>query len=179
MPTSGSMAPAAGAARGSDVTKNLRRFLVGHRDSFAARGLLPASGALRPLSRGMSLWADFPSLAPIDDGPHRRIAGEPFGVVDVLGASKTAVDRQHPVSTCRVFRPRRLFCFHQFGDVERSLMRPGNVHSAEDWRTVLAPVVARYRNRGRRRTFRADAAFAMSEIYFSGLLGAEFSNDGC
>ena len=47
--------------------------------------------------------------------------------------------------------------------------------------TVLSGVGTpdRYRNRGRRRTFRADAAFAMPEIYFSGLLGAEFSNDGC
>jgi hypothetical protein len=64
---------------------------------------------------------------------------------------------------CTCYHP--LFCFNQFGDLERSLLRRGNVHSAEDWRTVLAPVVARYRERRLRRYFRADAAFATPEIY--------------
>ncbi len=54
-------------------------------------------------------------------------------------------------------------------------MRPGNVHSAEDWRIVLEPVVGRYRKRELRRYFRADAAFAKPEIYdfpeFGGYLG--------
>jgi len=44
-------------------------------------------------------------------------------------------------------------------------LRPGNVHSADDWRIVLEPVVARYRERKLRRYFRADAAFAKPEIY--------------
>jgi hypothetical protein len=57
---------------------------------------------------------------------------------------------------CTCYHP--LFCFNQFGDPERSLLRRGNVHSAEDWKTVLAPVVARYRERRLRRYFRADAA---------------------
>ena len=64
---------------------------------------------------------------------------------------------------CTCYHP--LFCFNQFGDVEQSLLRDGNVHSAKDWRAVLAPVVARYRNRPFRRYFRADAAFANPEIY--------------
>ena len=64
---------------------------------------------------------------------------------------------------CTCYHP--LFCFNQFGDQERSLLRPGNVHSAEDWRIVLEPVVARYRKRKLRRYFRADAAFAKPEIY--------------
>jgi len=38
-----------------------------------------------------------------------------------------------------------LFCFNQFGDVEEVMLRQGNVHSANDWRSVLEPVVARYR----------------------------------
>lgn len=58
-----------------------------------------------------------------------------------------------------------LFCFNLFGDLERSLLRPGNVHSTEDWRLVFEPVVARYRDRKLRRYFRADAAFATPEIY--------------
>ena len=64
---------------------------------------------------------------------------------------------------CTGYHP--LFCFNQFGDLERCLLRPGNVHSAEDWRGVLEPDVARYRNRKLRRHFRADAAFAKPEIY--------------
>jgi hypothetical protein len=64
---------------------------------------------------------------------------------------------------CTCYHP--LFCFNQFGDLERSLLRPGNVHSAEDWRLVLEPVVERYRIRDLHRYFRADAAFAKPEIY--------------
>src|SRR5512134_1872777 len=64
---------------------------------------------------------------------------------------------------CTCYHP--LFCFNQFGDLERSLLRRGNAHSAEDWRTVLAPVVGRYRERRLRRYFRADDAFATTEIY--------------
>lgn len=64
---------------------------------------------------------------------------------------------------CTSYHP--LFCFNQFGDLERGLLRRGNAHSAQDWKTVLAPVVARYRQRRLRRYFRADAAFAMPEIY--------------
>jgi len=43
---------------------------------------------------------------------------------------------------CTCYHP--LFVFNQFGDLERCRLRPGNVHSAEDWRLVLEPVIARY-----------------------------------
>src|SRR6266478_881622 len=58
-----------------------------------------------------------------------------------------------------------LFVFNQLGDAERCALRPGNVHSAADWREVLEPVVARYRGTVKRRYFRGDAAFANPEIY--------------
>ena len=45
------------------------------------------------------------------------------------------------------------------------MLRPGNVHSAEGWRAVLEPVIARYRERGLRLYFRGDAAFAKPELY--------------
>ena len=64
---------------------------------------------------------------------------------------------------CMCYHP--LFVFNQFGDLERCKLRSGNVHSAEGWRDVLEPVVARYRHRALRRYFRADAAFAMPEVY--------------
>jgi hypothetical protein len=64
---------------------------------------------------------------------------------------------------CTCYHP--LFLFNQFGDLERCNLRPGNVHSAHDWRDVLEPVVARYRDRKLRRYFRGDAAFAAPDIY--------------
>src|SRR6202030_3047992 len=67
----------------------------------------------------------------------------------------------HFVCTC--YHP--LFVFHQFCDVERCALRPGNVHSADGWRAVLEPVIARYRGIVKRLYFRGDAAFANPEIY--------------
>ena len=64
---------------------------------------------------------------------------------------------------CTCYHP--LFVFNQFGDLERCALRPGNVHSAEGWREVLEPVVARYRDAVKRCYFRADAAFAAPEVY--------------
>jgi hypothetical protein len=64
---------------------------------------------------------------------------------------------------CTCYHP--LFLFNQFGDLERCALRAGNGHSVPGWRDALAPVVARYRSRRLRRYFRADAAFAMPEIY--------------
>ncbi len=64
---------------------------------------------------------------------------------------------------CPCYHP--LFVFNQFGDLERCTLRPGNVHSAEGWREVLEPVVVRYRDKVKRRYFRADAAFASPEVY--------------
>jgi hypothetical protein len=63
---------------------------------------------------------------------------------------------------CTCYHP--LFCFNQFGDLERVLLREGHVHSADEWRSMLEPVVARYRGTPRR-YFRGDAAFAKPEIY--------------
>jgi hypothetical protein len=64
---------------------------------------------------------------------------------------------------CACYHP--LFVFNQFGDLERCALRPGNVHSADGWVGVLKPVVARYQGKVSRIYFRADAAFAMPEVY--------------
>ena len=64
---------------------------------------------------------------------------------------------------CTCYHP--LFLFNQFGDVERCSLRPGNVHSADDWESVLKPVVVRYKGRNPRRYFRGDAAFALPDLY--------------
>jgi len=64
---------------------------------------------------------------------------------------------------CTCYHP--LFCFNQDGDLEHTLLRHGNVHSADDWRSVLEPVVARYRTTTVKKFFRGDAAFAIPELY--------------
>src|SRR5215208_7676597 len=65
--------------------------------------------------------------------------------------------------SCTCYHP--LFVFNQFGDVERCALRPGNVHSAEGWRALLEPVIARYRGIVKHLYFRGDAAFANPEVY--------------
>jgi len=64
---------------------------------------------------------------------------------------------------CTCYHP--LFVFNQFGDAERCALRPGNMHGAAEWRAVLEPVIARYRDAVKRLYFRGDAAFANPEMY--------------
>ena len=64
---------------------------------------------------------------------------------------------------CDCYHP--LFVFNQDGDVEYAKLRPGNVASADDWQSVLGPVIERYRDNDVPRFFRGDAAFAIPELY--------------
>jgi len=64
---------------------------------------------------------------------------------------------------CEGYHPR--FVINQDGDVERALLRKGNVAGADDWRSVLEPVIARYRPRKIEKYFRGDAAFAIPGLY--------------
>jgi hypothetical protein len=82
-------------------------------------------------------------------------------VSETYGEQEGTAYNGHFACTC--YHP--LFCFNRFGDVEGTLLREGNVHSAQDWRAVLEPIVTRYQGRNLRRYFRADAAFAQPELY--------------
>src|SRR3546814_4879553 len=65
---------------------------------------------------------------------------------------------------CTCYHP--IFLFNQFGMLERCALRNGNVHSADGWRDVLDPVIARYAGRDLGgRFFRADAAYAIPATY--------------
>ena len=64
---------------------------------------------------------------------------------------------------CTCYHP--LFVFNQFGDLELCALRSGNVHSADDWKSVLEPIVVRYRDTTKRRFFRGDAAYALPDLY--------------
>jgi hypothetical protein len=63
--------------------------------------------------------------------------------------------------------------FNQLGDVERCALRPGNVHSADGWRVVLEPVVARYRDTvaavaGQVLALPPSGGFLLSTLIFGG-----------
>ena len=55
--------------------------------------------------------------------------------------------------------------FNREGDCLSAKLRPGNVHSADDWDELLLPEIERQQKLGREVVFRADAAFAKPEIY--------------
>ncbi len=101
------------------------------------------------------------------DGVHGR--KPPDGIILDLDSSESPTFGQQEGSAynghfrCSCYHP--LFVFNQFGDLERCLLRPGNVHSAEGWRAVLEPVIARYRGRRLALYFRGDAALAKPELY--------------
>ena len=64
---------------------------------------------------------------------------------------------------CTCYHPN--FLFNQFGMLERCALRHGNAHSADGWRDVLDPVIARHAERDIMRFFGADAAYAIPAIY--------------
>jgi Transposase DDE domain group 1 len=101
------------------------------------------------------------------DQVHQRTP--PDGIILDMDSSESPTYGQQEGSAynghfgCTCYHP--LFVFNQFGDLERCLLRPGHVHSAEDWRPVLEPVTDRYRERRVDLYCRADAAFAKPEVY--------------
>ena len=89
-------------------------------------------------------------------------------IVDVDSTEDPAHGKQEQVAfnghfgtTC--FHP--LFAFTSDGDCLGAKLRPGNVHSAEGIFDLLDPIVQRYRRRFTLFWLRADAAFAMPELY--------------
>jgi Transposase DDE domain group 1 len=101
------------------------------------------------------------------DRVHARKA--PEGIILDVDSSESPTHGEQEGSAwnghfgCTCYHP--LFVFNQCGDLERCRLRAGHVHSAEDWRRVLEPVIARDRDRGVALYFRADAAFAKPAIY--------------
>jgi hypothetical protein len=94
-------------------------------------------------------------------GPRTVILDMDSSESPTYGEQEGSAYNGHFASTC--YHP--LFVFNQFGDVERCALRPGNVHSADGWHTLLEPVIARYRGIVKHLYFRGDAAFANPEVY--------------
>ena len=139
------------------------------------RGLDRAAASTSQMGRFETGWltgaANLAALADLSgawiDRVHARkpqttiVPGMDSSVSEAHGAQEGTAYNGH--FACMCYHP--LFVFNQFGDLERCSLRPGNVHSADTWRDVLEPVVARYRHKMKRRCFRGDAAFANPEIY--------------
>ena len=120
--------------------------------------LLATDGTVEALADMNGVWID-----KIHDrhAPTKIILDMDSSVSPTHGEQEGSAYNGHFGSTCY----HSLFLFNQFGDLERCSLRPGNVHSADDWEGVLKPVVVRYKGRKVRLYFRGDAAFASPEIY--------------
>jgi hypothetical protein len=81
--------------------------------------------------------------------------------IPVYGQQENSAYNGHFESTC--YHP--LLLFNREGDCLAAKLRPGNVHSAEDWEELLLPEIERQQKAGKEVIFRADAAFAKPEIY--------------
>ena len=145
------------------------RAIVGREGTDRAAASTSQMGRLE--TEWLATEANLAALASLSgawiDRVHRR--RPPDGIILDMDSSESPTHGQQGGSAwnghfgCTCYHP--LFIFNQFGDLERCLLRPGNVHSAEDWRSVLEPVIARYREHGLDLYFRGDAAFAKPELY--------------
>jgi hypothetical protein len=81
----------------------------------------------------------------------------------VHGQQEGSAYNGHFESVC--YHP--LLLFNQHGDCLAAKLRPGNVHSAEDWDELLLPEIERLQAIGKQVAFRGDAAFAKPEVYES------------
>jgi hypothetical protein len=114
---------------------------------------------------------NFGSLARIDreligkaealDSPQRVVLDMDSTEIPVYGQQENSAYNGHFESTC--YHP--LLLFNREGDCLAAKLRPGNVHSAENWEELLLPEIERQQRQGKEVVFRADAAFAKPEIY--------------
>ena len=117
--------------------------------------MLSVEDNLQALSEVNGRWVE----RALQKTTHRRI------ILD-MDSSASPVHGQQEASGynghfgCTCYHP--LFCFNQFGDCEGSMLRPGNVHSADRWKEMLEPIVARYEKKTVRKYFRAKIEVALA-----------------
>jgi len=95
------------------------------------------------------------------DAGYRAILDRDSTEVPVYGEQEQSAYNGYFESTC--YHP--LLLFNREGDCLAAKLRPGNVHSADDWEELLLPEIERQQKLGKEVVFRADAAFAKPEIY--------------
>src|SRR5271169_1509576 len=95
------------------------------------------------------------------DSPQRVVLDIDSTEIPVYGNQEQSAYNGHFESTC--YHP--LLLFNREGDCLAAKLRPGNVHSADDWEELLLPEIERQQKHGKEVVVRADAAFAKPEIY--------------
>ena len=93
--------------------------------------------------------------------PQRVVLDMDSTEIPVYGQQEDSAYNGHFESTC--YHP--LLLFNGEGDCLAAKLRPGNVHSADDWEELLIPEIKRQQKLGKEVVFRADAAFAKPDIY--------------
>ncbi len=102
-------------------------------------------------------------IAQVDpvDTPQRVVLDLDSTEIPVYGQQEQSAYNGHFESTC--YHP--LLLFNREGDCLAAKLRPGNVHSAEEWDQVLLPEIERQQRQGKDVVVRADAGFAKPELY--------------
>ena len=111
----------------------------------------------------MAVNRELVAQAETQDNSERVVLDMDSTESPVHGEQEGSAYNGHFESTC--YHP--LLLFNQHGDCLAAKLRPGNVHSAEDWDELLLPEIERQQAAGKQVTFRGDAAFAKPEIYES------------
>ncbi len=135
--------------RGAALTSRLQTFeteMLGEEENFA--GLARLNREL--VGRAEAMYSGDRTILDLDSTE-----------VPVYGEQEQSAYNGHFESTC--YHP--LLLFNGEGDCLAAKLRPGNVHSADDWDELLLPEIERQQNLGKEVMFRADAAFAKPEIY--------------
>jgi len=135
--------------RGAALTSRLQSFeteVLGQEENFA--GLAAINREL--IAKAENLGS-----------PQRVVLDMDSTEIPVHGQQENSAYNGHFESTC--YYP--LMLFNREGDCLAAKLRPGNVHSGDDWEELLLPKIARQQKLGKDVVFRADAAFAKPEIY--------------
>ncbi len=122
-------------------------------------GAVVRDGAVDP--RRESLWLavinrELIARAGAIDSPRRVVLDMDSTEIPVYGQQEQSSYNGHFETTC--YHP--LLMFNGEGDCVAAKLRPGNVHSAEDWAELLPPEIERQQELGKEVVLRADAAFA-------------------
>jgi hypothetical protein len=124
---------------------------------FATQWLATASN-LAALTDLSGQWID---LVHIRRPPRGIVLDMDSSVSPTHGEQELSVWNGHYQCTC--YHPCSCSTSSAIWNAARCV--PGNVHSADGWEGVIKPVVERYQRKVSRIYFRADAAFAMPEVY--------------
>ena len=101
---------------------------------------------------------DLIARAEAMDSPQRVVLDMDSTEIPVYGQQEQSAYNGHFESSC--YHP--LLLFNREGDCLAAKLRPGNVHSAEDWEELLLPEIERQQKLGTEVVFRSDAGLCQA-----------------